>query len=129
MDNIVKHLAGLVEAKIELAKIEIKEQVALIASKVVYLAIAVILAFLVLVSLNIGLAALINVWLHSAFWGFFIVAVFYAILMVILLIFREQLGIEKAIHKMAVGMLTNDEGGPDQDPKIITNARTNSAQL
>lgn len=127
MDNIVKHLAGLVEAKIELAKIEIKEQVALIASKVAYLVIIILLGLLLFITLNIGIATALNAALNSPFWGYFIVAGFWGIVLAVLIFMKKP--IADKIHAMVADMLMNDEGGPNQDPKVITNARPTSVEL
>ena len=90
VDSLLSNLAGYVESRVELLKIEIKEDLAKnLALAVVYLFIAFILA-LFLTFLSIALALVLGQALGN-FTGFLIVAGAYLLAGLILLLTRERL--------------------------------------
>jgi uncharacterized membrane protein YqjE len=90
IDSIIENLTGLVETRVELLKVEVKEDVSKgLAQAVAYLFIAFILALFV-TFVSIALAFAIGEKLGT-FAGFSIVGVFYLIIGLILWFFREKL--------------------------------------
>jgi uncharacterized membrane protein YqjE len=87
LDSLIEHLTGYVEARIELTKLEIKEDVAKGLSKVLLFMLmgTVFLLFIILIS--VAVAHLIAKSI-GAFGGFAIVAGFYLLLGLLLFAFR-----------------------------------------
>ena len=91
LDSVIENLTGYVEARIELTKIEIREEITKGLSKVALFMLmgAVFTLFVVLIS--VAIAHLIGKSI-GAFGGFAVVAGFYLLLGLLLFIFRESIG-------------------------------------
>ncbi|MBA4054676.1 MAG: hypothetical protein C0490_08200 [Marivirga sp.] len=90
MDNLIENITGYVEARIELMKIEMKEEVAKgLAKAFVFIVITAILTLFVLL-ISMALAYKIGEAVGT-FGGFAIVAGFYLFLGVILFLFRDPI--------------------------------------
>jgi len=91
IDSLVDNLSGYVEARVNLLKIEIKEDIAKVLSKgIVHIAI-ILCVFLFLVFLSIGAANYLNFILNSTFHGFWIIAGFYLLLFIVFMVFRRNI--------------------------------------
>lgn len=90
LDGLFSHVSGYIEARVELVKIEIREEVAGILSRGLLLMLISMIGFLCLLFLSIGLAQYLNVVLESSFTGYLIVAAFYGVLLLGLLIFNKS---------------------------------------
>ena len=91
IDNLVDNASGFVEARLELYKMEIREDVARILSKaIVYVAIG-LFGFLLLLFFSVGLAHFISRYFGEAFAGYWVVAGFYGIVFLFFLIFRKSI--------------------------------------
>ena len=91
LDTLLESLHGYVENKMELFKLEVREDVARIISRaLVYLALS-LFGFLFLVFSSIGLAHFINRYFSEEFAGYWIVAGSYALAFLIFLVFRKPL--------------------------------------
>jgi hypothetical protein len=90
LDNLIANLTGYVETKVQLVKVEVKQDVnSGIARAITYLIIAFVFA-MVLLLLSFGIALILARQLGS-FWGFSIVAGFYLLTGIVLLALRESL--------------------------------------
>ncbi|NJO68071.1 MAG: hypothetical protein HC830_01265 [Bacteroidetes bacterium] len=82
-DNVLESLIDSAEelgkTSFELLKYKALDKATFAASAIVLNISVAIIAFLFIVMLSIGLALLIGEALNSAYWGFFIVAGFYAL--------------------------------------------------
>ena len=83
INELRDNVAHLIEAKIELVKIDFQEKIEDIIVKVIYAAVLAFISLLVLIFLSILLAGFLNNWLKSQYLGFLIVGSFYAILLLI----------------------------------------------
>lgn len=82
VDSIFEDLIAIVEAKVELLKIELKEEAAKTASKIISVVFLGIMVFFIVIFLSITLAALLNHLLDSLFWGYAIITGFYTLLLI-----------------------------------------------
>lgn len=91
LDSLIENITGYVEARIELTKLELKEDVAKTLSKVLLFILmgAVFTLFIVLIS--VAVAHLIAESLGASA-GFAIVAGFYLLVSVLIFAFRETIG-------------------------------------
>jgi uncharacterized membrane protein YqjE len=91
VENLVHNVTGFVESKIELFKIEIREEVAKVTSTALMIALILLLAVLALLFLSFGLAGYLNDVYQSIHVGHWIVAGIYTLIGLILLIFRRKI--------------------------------------
>ncbi len=91
LDNFVHTLTSYVETRIELMKVEIREDVAkAIARGIVTIALSLI-GFLVLIFFSVGLAHFLNRYFEDAYAGYWLVAGFYGLLFLVLMVFRNNI--------------------------------------
>jgi uncharacterized membrane protein YqjE len=90
MDSLIENITGYVEARIELMKIEIKEEVAkgLAKSLVIVVMIAVLTLFVLLISMAVAYKMGESI---GTFGGFAIVAGFYLFIGLLLYLFRNPI--------------------------------------
>ena len=89
VDNLIHSLTGFVEAKAELLKMEVREEVAKVVSSALMMCVLILLALLALVFFSIGLAGYLNSTYQSSYSGYLMVAAGYTIPGLVLLIFRK----------------------------------------
>jgi hypothetical protein len=102
-DNIITNLTGYLDTRIDLVRLELQQKMTDGVVGAMHGATLAILGllFLIFVSIFAGLA--LNAALDSSFWGFGIVAGFYLLLLVLVLV-----GVDKAAFQgMANKMLKN----------------------
>lgn len=100
LDNLISNLTGYVETKVELIKVEVRDDVISgLAKAITYLIISFVFA-MVLLLLSIGLAFVLAERIGT-FWGFGIVGGIYLVLGVILFFSRQSMtrGFEKKLSQ------------------------------
>jgi hypothetical protein len=107
LDSVIENLTGYVEARIELTKMEIREEIAKALSKVALFILmgAVFTLFVVLIS--VAFAHLIGKYI-GAFGGFAAIAGFYLLLGLLLFAFRNAIN-EKLQEYLAENMKKKKE--------------------
>lgn len=107
MDDLIENVSGYVEARAELIKLEIREEVSrLLAKSIVYAAI-MLFAFLFLIFFSIGLAQYLNTFFEESFAGYLIVALIYGITFLVFLLFRDN--IHKKFEKRLTDLIKRKE--------------------
>ncbi len=91
LDNLVGSLTGYVEARLELLKAEIREDVAKAIAKSLVTVAIFLVAFMFLTFFSIGLAYFFNRYFEDTFAGFWIVAGIYGGILLLLLLFRKSI--------------------------------------
>jgi uncharacterized membrane protein YqjE len=91
LDNLAEDLSGYVEARVELLKLEVREEVAKAMTRVMVLGVIVLLCILFIVFLSIGLALYINQFFEEKSIGFFLLSGFYLLLVLLSFGFRKRL--------------------------------------
>jgi uncharacterized membrane protein YqjE len=107
LDSLIQNLTGFVETRIELMKIEIREDVAKAIARGLMIVVFLFLGFLFLIFFNIGLAHLFNTMFDHTYVGYWLVAGIYATVFLILLIFRK--GIFEYFQKQMTEMMKRKE--------------------
>ncbi|MBY0433645.1 MAG: phage holin family protein [Cyclobacteriaceae bacterium] len=102
LDNFVQNLTGYVEDRIELMKLEIREDVAKAVARGMVMIALFFMVFLFLIFFSIGLAHFFNQYFTSSYAGFWIVAGIYGVTFLLLLIFRKSINhfFEKELSDM-----------------------------
>ncbi len=98
LDNLIANLSGLVETRIELIKIEIREDIAKVLARALMILIVVILALIFLLFLSIGFAHYLNTIFEKSHVGYWIVAGIYGIPCLIFIIFRKSISHSMETH-------------------------------
>ena len=91
LDNFVQHLTGYVETKIELMKVEIREDVTRAVARGLVIMVLFLVAFMFLIFFSVGLAHFINQYLGTAYAGYWTVAGIYAVTFLMLAVFRKNI--------------------------------------
>jgi len=91
LESLVENLSGYVESRVELVKLEIREDVARLLSKSIVYAAMMLFAFLFLIFFSIGFAQYINTFFEASFAGYWIIALIYAITFFVFLLFRKSM--------------------------------------
>ncbi|MCU0419376.1 MAG: phage holin family protein [Cyclobacteriaceae bacterium] len=98
LDTLVNNLSGYLEARMELLKIEIREDVAnLLAKGLIYGAMG-LFAFLFLIFFSVGLAHYLNQFFAASYGGYFAVAGLYGLALLVFLVFRHTIGLQIERH-------------------------------
>jgi Putative Actinobacterial Holin-X, holin superfamily III len=97
IDNLMENLTGYAEARMELFKLEIREDVAKMLSKAMIYGILAIFGFLFLIFFSIGLAQFLNGFFSHPYIGSWIVAGGYGVAFLTLIVFRDS--IDQAFEK------------------------------
>lgn len=85
-DNVVK----LIEAKFELTKLGFQEKIEGIAVQAIYALLLFILSITVIIFLSILIAVGLNIWLKSAWLGYLIIFLIYAVILVIFIFAKDK---------------------------------------
>jgi uncharacterized membrane protein YqjE len=91
IDSFIESLSGYLEARVELLKLEVRDDVANVISRAVVFVIIACLALLFILFFSLGIAIFLNRYFEENYTGFWIVAGFYLILVAISFAFRKQL--------------------------------------
>ncbi len=103
LDGLIDSFVGFIEAKVELVKMEIREDLARgIAKALVYVSLT-LMSFLFVILLSMGLAFYLGTLFQGPHTGFFIVGGFYFLAFLLIVLFRKQ--IEAAFEKRFVEII------------------------
>jgi uncharacterized membrane protein YqjE len=91
LDSLKENLLGYVEARVNLLKLEVREDVAKVITRALVFGVIIFLASLFILFLSLGISLFLNRYFKEDFLGFWIVSGFYFLLFIISLIFRRQL--------------------------------------
>ena len=115
VDSIIENLTGLLEARLELAKIEIKEEVAKVGARIIAGITLAFLAIMIVIFFSFWMATLLNSFIESRWAGYAIVTGFYLLVLILLIVFKVhhllQEKIEDALIQNVDSTDDNDEGG------------------
>ena len=116
IDAIIENLTGLIEARLELAKIEIKEEVAKTGARIITGIVLAFLALMIVIFLSVSLATWFNYLLDSVYLGYVIVTAFYLLVLVLLIVFKVHVWLQQKIEAMLIQPVDendSDEQGSD----------------
>lgn len=109
VDPIINDLIAIVEAKVELVKIELKEEAAKVATKIISILVLAILVFLIVIFFSFTAATLLNEIIDSRFWGYAIITGFYLLLLIGFKIFKVGEKLERKIEASLSDLSVQDE--------------------
>ena len=109
LDSIVENLSGFVEKKIEIYKIEFKEEAARAGARLVVMFVLALALFMAVFFFTVGLAAILNNVLESTYLGFLIMAGFYLLIVVVFIFLNRSFGINKSLEEMFLKIFNSKE--------------------
>lgn len=116
IDAIIENLTGLIEARMELAKLEIKEEAAKIGARIVAAIVFSFLLVMIIIFLSLSVATLLNSVLESLFLGYVIITGFYLLVLVLLIAFKAHIWLQQKIEDGLINFVDTkeeDEQGGD----------------
>ena len=113
--NIIENLMGYIDTRIDIIRLEIQEKLKAAFVGAIHGALLGIVGFMCLIFVNIFLGLLLNHLLDSTFWGFGIIALFYVVLLVVLVIGVDK----KMFQNMADKTFDNTIYKTDKREKTI----------
>ena len=99
-DSLISNLTGYLDTRIDLVRLEVQEKVKTIFVSTVHGVMLALLGLLFLVFLSIFAGLALNDALDSQFWGFGIVAGFYLLLLVLVLVGVDKAAFQGIANKM-----------------------------
>ena len=90
IESLMDRVRSYADTRINLIKLKAIDKSSAIIAMIVSIIALILVAFIFFILLNIGIALLIGKWLGNSYYGFFIVAAFYAIAGIILMAFRNK---------------------------------------
>ena len=91
LDNLINSLSGYVETRVDLLKLELREEVAKVISQGLLLVVLFLLGLLFLVFFSFGLANTLNSYFNDPYKGYWIVSGIYLLPFLLLLIFKNRI--------------------------------------
>ena len=91
LDNLIEHVSGFLEARVDLMQTEIREDVSKAIARGVVTVVLFLVAFLCLIFLSIGFAHLLNRLEGSTDFGYWVVAGVYGATFLLLMVFRKNI--------------------------------------
>ncbi|PKV67146.1 phage holin family protein [Pontibacter ramchanderi] len=92
--NLIENLMGYIDTRIDIIRLEIQEKMKAAMVGAIHVALLGFFGLMSLLFVSIFLGLLLNHLLDSSFWGFGIIALFYVVVLVILLV-----GLDKKVFQ------------------------------
>ena len=109
VSQLIQTISEYIEVKTERIKLKIVSKSASIASLVLSLSVFLGIAFFLIFFLSFGLAFLLNDLLRSSYLGFLLVASFYLILSLVVLVLFKRKVIQGLFESLFIKLLDPDE--------------------
>ncbi len=109
IDSIIENLTGLLEARLELAKIEIKEEVAKIGARIIAAVVFAFLGVMIVIFFSFWMATYINSLLDSLWAGYAIVSGFYFVILILLILFKAHVVLQGKIEDALIQNVDSSE--------------------
>jgi len=91
LDNLIENLSGYVETRVELVKIEVREEIAKVLSHALMIGVLLLLGFLFILFISFGWANYLNAYFNDSFSGYWIVAGIYGLPCLFIYLFRKRI--------------------------------------
>lgn len=109
LDSLFDHLTAFIESKIEVYKIEIKDELVQTLSKIMVWLLLGSIVFFFFLFLNIALGYLLGALLNSLFFGFLIISGSYLLIFLVLYLLRDTIGLRQFFKDMLIDWLKIDK--------------------
>jgi uncharacterized membrane protein YqjE len=91
LDNLIESLSGYIETRVELVKLEVREEIAKVVSHALMIGVLLLLGLLFILFISLGWANYLNTFFNDSFSGYWIVAGIYGLPCVLIYLFRKRI--------------------------------------
>jgi predicted membrane channel-forming protein YqfA (hemolysin III family) len=91
LDNLIENLSGYVETRVELVKMEVREEIAKVISHGLMIGVVFLPGLLFLVFISIGFANQLNVYYGDSSTGFWVVSGIYGLAVLLIVLLRKKI--------------------------------------
>jgi len=91
LDNLIENLSGYVETRVELVKLEVREEIAKVLSHALMIGVLLLLALLFILFISLGWANYLNSYFKDSFSGYWIVAGMYGVPCLFIYLLRKRI--------------------------------------
>jgi len=91
LDGLLSNLSGYIETRVQLLKLEVREEIAKVISHGLIIGVCFLFALLFVIFVSIGLANYINVIFGKPYIGYLMVSGFYALLFIVIILLRKNI--------------------------------------
>jgi hypothetical protein len=91
LDNLIENLSGFVETRVELVKLEVREEIAKVLSHALMIGVLLLLVLLFIFFISLGWANYFNAYFDDSFSGYWIVAGIYGLPCLFIYLFRKRI--------------------------------------
>jgi len=91
LDKIIDTFTGFLETKIELMKLDAKDEVSALITKAIVFLVILVLAFLAILFMSLAVSAVLNSYFDSGYLGYLIVGIIYIVLAGVIFVNRVSL--------------------------------------
>ena len=118
IDRLIDHLVGFLEIRFEILKLEAKEESVRVIAKLITIAVIVLFGTLFFIFFCVALAIFLNQVMQSAYMGFVILAAFFFLLWMSVLVIKRTRWYHNQITAITDRLVedtdnSSDEGGPE----------------
>ncbi len=102
--SIIDHIIGFIESRLELFKIEAKEEAAHVIARLLVMILLGLFLFFTWLFVALGLGLLVNELMNSRYLGVLAVGVLHLLIFIVIYLNRDAPGIKKMIKKLLDSM-------------------------
>ena len=123
IDRLIDHLVGFIETRIEILKLDAKEEAVRVIAKLLTIAVIVLFGTLFFIFLSVAIAIFLNQIMGSAYMGFVVLAGFFFLLWMSVLIIKKTKWYNDQITAITDRLVedTNDNAN-EGNPEISSNS-------
>jgi hypothetical protein len=115
LDSLFESLSAYVEARIALIKLEIKEEIAGVMARALMALMLLFTFSMFFLFLNLGIAFYINsLFPEYPYMGFILISAFYLFILIVLIVLKKTIGLDKIIEDKAIEILQKKEAKDEQ---------------
>lgn len=115
IEHLIEHLVGFLETKSEILKLEFKEELVRIGSRLFATVIIMTLMVLVLLFFSVALGYYLNEVWQSSYWGFIALGVIYLVMGMVMLILKYSKWYHGIVWEWIEELLESSRNKQDED--------------
>ncbi|GJM30060.1 MAG: hypothetical protein DHS20C17_26950 [Cyclobacteriaceae bacterium] len=124
IDRMIDHLVGFVETRLEILKLDFKEESVRVIAKLLTMAVIVLFSTLFFIFFSVMLAIILNRALGSEYLGYAILAGFFLLLLISVLVIKQTQWYHNKITSITDQLVEDpNDTKHERDPKIPGNSR------
>lgn len=124
IDRMIDHLAGFLETRLEILKLDFKEESVRVIAKLITMAVIALFGTLFFIFFSVALGIYLNQVLGSAYLGFVILAVCFLLLFILVLIVKESSWYHNLVIEITDRIVEDSNKKPnDEGPQVTGNSQ------